>query len=66
MGLFAILLAVTVPCIISNQILYFYPPLQTAQSPLVLPYSLPLQNNVKALNTVTPESMGNRYNILII
>lgn len=62
MGLFAILLVVTVPCIISNQIFYFYP--QPAQV-VPLPYSLPLQPSVNTFNTITPESMGNRSDTCI-
>ena len=63
MGLFAILLVVTVPCIISNQIFYFYP--QPAQV-FPLPYSLPLQPSVTTFNTITPESMGNRSDTCVI
>ena len=71
MGLLSILLVVSVPCIISNQMFYFYPGYvgQTwgspfiQQSPVVLPYSMPLQTNVQ---TFTSQSMGNRSTTLLL
>ena len=72
MGLLSILLAVFVPCLLSNQMFYFYPGYVgqagrspfIPQGPLVQPYSLPLQTNIN-LNTFSPQSMGNRSTILL-
>ena len=63
MGLLSILLVVSVPCFISKQMFYFYPGYVGQQSPVVLPYSMPLQNNI---NTFTSQSMGNRSTTLLL
>ena len=70
MGLLSVLVAVSVPCILSNQMFYFYPgyvgqPGKSPflpQGPVVLPYSVPLQTNIQ---TIPAESMGNRSTIII-
>ena len=71
MGLLSLLVVVSVPSILSNQMFYFYPGYvgQPGRSPflpkgpVVNPYSLPLQTDI---NTFSPQSMGNRSTIIII
>ena len=71
MGLLSILLVVSVPCILSDQMFYFYPGYVgqagrspfIPQGPVVLPYSTPLQTNI---NSLAPQSMGNRWTIASI